>query len=108
MRFRLQQLGLFAIAAILQAYPIWQGLSSQEGTADLPVLVTSIWMSAFSGVILAFVAFRGLAWALWSPKRSRMILTRSGLTEANVISGRSAGFWRWFLDVDKNGQPRDA
>ncbi len=108
MRFRLQQIGMFAIAAMLQAYPVLEQLSARDNSVEQPVEVAHIWMSGFSGAILAFVAFRGVGWALWSPERSRSVLMRSGLTEATVVRGRFGWLWQWILDVDKEGKPRNA
>jgi hypothetical protein len=80
------------------------GAHSQDESA-LPLYIA---MSGFSGAVLAFVAFRGVAWALWSPERSRLVLSQSGLTEANVLNGKFGRLWQWFLDVDKEGRSRDA
>jgi hypothetical protein len=107
MRFRTQQIGLALVGFALQGYLIWQwkafeAESVRQGLEASPVI------QALVGWIYAFVAFRGIAWALWSPARSRFALDQFGLTISNVVQGRFRGFLQWFLNLDKEGRGRDA
>lgn len=107
MRFRTQQVGLALTGLALQGYLIWQWKASEprpiqhdvEGFWNLEMVV---------GWIYAFVAFRGIAWALWSPDRSRFARDQFGLTDANIFHGRFNKVLQWFLHLDEHGKDRDA
>jgi cytochrome b len=107
MRFRTQQVGLALIGLTLQGYLIWQWKAFEAGPIE-PSREPFPMLEAVVGYIYVFVAFRAIAWALWSPDRSRFAREHFGLSEANVIRGRFRAILQWFLHLDEQGKDRDA
>ena len=107
MRFRTQQIGLAFTGLAIQGYLIWQWKTSEPRPIEDEFDGFSI-LGVSVGWIYVFVTLRGIAWALWSPERSRVAREQLGITEASVIHGPLRRVLQWFLHLDENGKDRDA